>query len=120
MAALFLWMMLAYGTANVVVYGSIFSGLRNFFKLYGESEYLPFAGVSAFISNMIQCVMCFGVWLGFFLGIFVYSPVHEILGVNPYVSWFFDGLLASGAAWAINAVIEWFEVNRPNNNNQNH
>ena len=39
MAALFLWMMLAYGTANVVVYGSIFSGLRNFFKMYGENEY---------------------------------------------------------------------------------
>lgn len=117
MAALFLWMMLAYGTANVVVYGSIFSGLRNFFKLYGESQYLPFAGASAFISNMIQCVMCFGVWLGFFLGLFVYSPVHEILGFTHYLSWIFDGMLASGSAWAINAVIEWFEQNRPQQKN---
>ena len=117
MTALFLWMMLAYGTANVVVYGSIFSGLRNFFKMYGESKVLPFSGVSAFISNMIQCVMCFGVWLGFFLGLFVYSPVHEILGFTHYLSWIFDGMLASGSAWAINAVIEWFEQNRPQQKN---
>jgi hypothetical protein len=25
---------------------------------------------------------------------------------------FFDGMLASGAVWAINAIVEWFEENR--------
>ena len=118
MTALILWMILAYGTANVVVYGKIFSGFRQSIFDIGNTT-LPMSGVFRFISEMIQCIMCFGVWRGFFLGIAVYSPVHEILGVNPYVSWFFDGLLSSGAAWAINAIIEWFEVNRPNNNNQN-
>ena len=29
------------------------------------------------------------------------------------ISWFFDGMLASGSVWAINAIIEWFELNRP-------
>jgi hypothetical protein len=119
MTALILWMILAYGTANVVVYGKIFSGFRQTIYDLGNTT-IPGASTFKFISDMIQCIMCFGVWLGFFLGLFVYSPVHEILGVNHYVSWIFDGLLSSGAAWAINAVIEWFEVNRPNNNNQNH
>jgi hypothetical protein len=26
-------------------------------------------------------------------------------------------MLASGATWAINSIIEWFEQNRPQNNN---
>jgi hypothetical protein len=26
-------------------------------------------------------------------------------------------MLASGATWAINSIIEWFEENRPQNNN---
>jgi hypothetical protein len=31
-------------------------------------------------------------------------------------SWFFDGMLASGSVWAINAIVEWFEENRPKQN----
>jgi hypothetical protein len=40
-----------------------------------------------------------------------------LFSVSPYYSWFFDGLMASGAVWAINAIIEWFEQNRPTNSN---
>jgi hypothetical protein len=42
--------------------------------------------------------------------------VKEMLEVTPWVSWFFDGMLASGSTWAINSIIEWFEENRPKNN----
>ena len=28
----------------------------------------------------------------------------------------FDGMLSAGAVWALNGIIEWFEENRPNNN----
>jgi len=38
-----------------------------------------------------------------------------MLGVNQYASIFFDGLLASGAVWGINAIVEWFEENRLSN-----
>ena len=69
----------------------------------------------AFIKNMTACPMCFGTWFGFFAGIFLYSPVHEMLEISKYVSWFFDGMLASGSVWAINAIVEWFEENRPSN-----
>jgi hypothetical protein len=60
-------------------------------------------------------MMCSSVWDGFFFGIFLYSPVHEMLGISRYASWFFDGMLASGSVWAINAIVEWFEENRPSN-----
>jgi hypothetical protein len=60
--------------------------------------------------------MCASTWIGFFFGIFLYSPIHELLEVTNVVSWFFDGMLASGSVWAINAIVEWFEENRPKQN----
>ena len=114
MTQLVLWMIMAYGLSNIVVYGSIFNGPRNFINKWGDSKY-PLNGFGKFLSKMISCMMCFGFHCGWFLSILVYSPVHEILGVNTFASWFFDGMLASGSVWAINAIIEWFEENRPSN-----
>ena len=116
MAQLLLWMVMAYGMSNILVYGSIFNGPRNFINKWGDSKY-PLNGFGAFLSKMLSCMMCCSVWIGFFYGIFLYSPVHELLGVTDMASWFFDGMLASGSVWAINAIIEWFEVNRPSPNN---
>jgi hypothetical protein len=116
MTQLVLWMIMAYGLSNIVVYGSIFNGPRNFINKWGDSKY-PLNGFGAFLSKMISCMMCFGFHCGWFLSLLVYSPVHELLGVNMYYSWFFDGMLASGSVWAINAIVEWFEVNRPSPNN---
>ena len=115
MVQLLLWMVMAYGMINILVYGSIFNGPRNFINKWGDSKYI-LNGFGAFLSKMLSCMMCCSVWIGFFYGIFLYSPVHELLGVNKYYSWFFDGMLASGSVWAINAIIEWFEVNRPSPN----
>ena len=114
MVQLLLWMMMAYGISNILVYGSIFNGPRNFINKWGESTFL-LNGFGAFLSKMLACMMCCSVWVGFFYGIFLYSPVHELLGVHKYYSWFFDGMLASGSVWAINAIVEWFEENRPSN-----
>ena len=117
MTQLVLWMIMAYGISNILVYGSIFNGPRNFINKWGNDEFAPFQDFGAFLSKMLACMMCCSVWVGFFYGIFLYSPVHELLGVTSEISWFFDGMLASGSVWAINAIIEWFELNRPNNNN---
>lgn len=103
---------MAYGMTNILVYGSIFKGMRDTIKMWGENEIVPFNGFFNFISGIISCMMCCSTWVGFFFGIFVYSPVHEMLGITNWGSWFFDGLLASGAVWAINAIVEWFEENR--------
>jgi hypothetical protein len=45
-----------------------------------------------------------------------FSPNVDIIGLNKILSIFFDGMLSAGLVWAINAVIEWFEENRPSNN----
>lgn len=103
---------MAYGMTNILVYGSIFKGMRDTIKMWGENELVPFNGFFNFISGIVSCMMCCSTWVGFFFGIFVYSPVHEMLGITNWGSWFFDGLLASGAVWAINAIVEWFEENR--------
>lgn len=116
MTQLFLWVLLSYGMSNILVYGSIFNGPRNQINKWAENEFMPFQEVWIFLSDMLKCMMCTPTWVGFLFGIFLYSPVHEILGVTNYVSWFFDGMLASGGTWAINSIVEWFEENRPQHN----
>jgi hypothetical protein len=113
MTQLVLWMIMAYGLSNIVVYGSIFNAPRNYIFLQSGNDKNIMRGFFSFLKGMISCMMCFGFHCGYFLSILVYSPVHEILGVNPWASWFFDGMLSSGAVWAINSIVEWFEVNRP-------
>ncbi len=118
MAQLLLWMVMAYGMSNILVYGSIFNGARNWIHKNAEPNigWVLFQPIFAFVSSLIQCMMCTSTWVGFLYGSLLYSPVHKLLGVHNYYSWFFDGMLASGAVWAINGIIEWFELNRPNNN----
>jgi len=115
MVQLLLWMMMAYGISNILVYGSIFNGPREVIRKWGEGMY-PFSEFAIFLTKMLSCMMCCSVWIGFFFGIFVYSPVHEMLGVTTFGSWFLDGMLASGSVWTINAIVEWFEENRPKQN----
>lgn len=115
MTQLILWMIMSYGLMNIVVYGSIFKGVRDKIRELGDNKELVSSVIFDFISGILTCPMCFSTWGGFLLGLYVYSPTHQILGLSPIVSWFFDGILSSGAVWAINAIIEWFEVNRPKN-----
>jgi len=115
MIQLLVWSLMAYGITNIVVYGSIFNTPREIIRKWSEGLY-PLSEFATFLKNMTSCPMCFATWFGFFAGIFVYSPVHEILGVTTFGSWFLDGMLASGSVWAINAIVEWFEENRPKQN----
>lgn len=115
MTQLILWMIMSYGISNILVYGSIFNGPRNKINELASFESSFFSPFWIFLSDMLKCMMCTPTWVGFFFGIFLYSPVHEILEVTRLTSWFFDGMLASGSVWAINSVIEWFETNRPSN-----
>ena len=107
-----IWFFLAYGFTNIMVWGSIFAGIRNKIAELGDNILFPFFPVFKFISGILSCMMCCSTWVGFFLGVFIYSPTHEHFGLTTDISWFFDGLLASGAVWAINAIVEWYENNR--------
>jgi hypothetical protein len=98
--------------SNILVYGSIFQGLRDGIKNWGNSV-LPFNGMAKFVGDLLSCMMCTSTWVGFFLSITYYSLSTEFIGTSIWISWFFDGILSSGAVWVINAIVEWFEENRP-------
>lgn len=114
MIQLVIFMLVAYGMTTILVYGSIFNGLRNFIHLAGsDSSFSLTRPVFKFISDLIQCMLCTGTWVGFFLSLTFFSPTHNFIGLNEYFSVFFDGMFSAGSVWAINAIIEWFEENRP-------
>ena len=112
---LVIWAMVAYGMTTILVYGSIFNGLRNFIHKWGDSLYAPFKSLGKFLSDLIKCPLCTSTWVGFFLSIAYFSPNVEIIGLNKFLSVFFDGMLSAGFVWGINSIIEWFEENRPSN-----
>jgi hypothetical protein len=111
------FMIMAYGFTNILVYGSIFNGPRNFIREKSLDEGSLIHNQWKFLIDMLSCMMCCSTWVGFFLGITIFSPTNQFFGTTPYFSWFFDGLFASGAVWAINGIIEWFEENRPSKQN---
>lgn len=107
--SILIWILMAYGMSNILVYGSIFNTPRQLIREAGEDQYMPFQSVFKFVSDLISCMMCTSTWVGFFFAWTVFSPTHEYLDINIWSSWFFDGMLASGAVWAVNSIVEWFE-----------
>ena len=112
---LLIWILIAYGMSNILVWGSIFRAPRQ--ALY-DMSLVPglHQPVAKFFADLVQCMMCTSTWVGFFLSLSLFAPWHDMIGLNKYFSVFFDGMLSAGAVWAINSVIEWFEENKPNNN----
>lgn len=89
------WFILATGLMNIMVFGSIFQGLRNFFQNWGNNKQLPFNGLN-FISGILTCPMCFSFHGGWVLSLLIFSPTFNIFGTPLWISWFFDGILSSG------------------------
>jgi len=116
MTQLLIWILVAYGMSNIIVYGKIFNKQRNWIHRQADTENIFQSSIFGFISELISCMMCTSAWTGFFLSFTYFSPSFELLNANYYYSIFIDGMLASGAVWAINAIVEWFEENRPNTN----
>jgi hypothetical protein len=108
-----------YGMTNIGVYGSILNSFRDKLEYLGNNKNFLFNKLFYLIREMMRCMMCLSFHLGYIAGILLYSPLNEFLHISNYYSWFFDGFLASGTTWIINSIVEWFEENRPiNNNNQ--
>ena len=107
------WILLNYGLMNIIVYGAIFEPFREFFKEISQSK-SKFRWVGKFMSKMTSCPMCFATWGGFFTAIVIWSPIHILFEIPIEISWFFDGIMASGAVWIINSIVEFFEENRIN------
>ena len=100
-----IWILSAYGMSQIIVFGSIFQKLRDWLIKH-----------SNFFGDLVQCMMCTSTWVGFFFSLAFFSPT-ENLTIIPYTNIFFDGMLASGSVWALNAIVEWFEKNVPTNHN---
>ena len=96
-----IWILAAYGMSQILVFGSIFDNQRAWI-----------IKKSTFFGDLIQCMMCTPTWVGFFFSLTFFSPT-ESMAMIPYSNIFFDGMLASGSVWAINAMVEWFEENKP-------
>ena len=109
---LLLWTLAAYGMTNILVWGSIFSNFRDEIHKWSMNENAPFQNVGKFLSGLIICMMCTSTWVGFFMSLFFFSPSDYYLCAENYIAWFFDGMLASGSVWAINALVEYWENNR--------
>jgi hypothetical protein len=100
-----LFILICYGLSNIIVYGSIFDGLRTFLKRKSEN----------FWGKLVSCMMCFPTWAGFFLSIVYFSPTLHY-GLEDFffipkevLSVFFDGMLASGSVWLLHTIQEMCE-----------
>ena len=103
-----IWILAAYGMSQILVFGSIFDTTREWITKK-----------STFLGDLLGCMMCTSTWVGFFFSLTFYSPTLSMITI-PYSNIFFDGMLASGSVWGINAIIEWFEENKPPKDDDSH
>ena len=96
-----IWILAAYGMSQILVFGAIFDKPRNWITRH-----------STFFGDLLSCMMCTSTWVGFFFSLTFFSPTLTMVKIE-YTNVFFDGMLASGGVWALNAIIEWFEENKP-------
>lgn len=116
--ALFVFIISCYGFANIIVNSKLFQPLR--FWLMYKTYHLDNSGkitsavhrsnfVPAFLSKLVNCVMCVGFWAGVLFSLSVLSPcslLPTILTFDPIsntiqntVCLIFDGCLGSASAW---------------------
>lgn len=98
---LILWILIAYGMTSILVWGSIFEGLRSWIIKH-----------SNFFGTLISCTLCTSTWIGFFMSFILGGIVSPIFNVHWLIGLFFDGMFTAGAVWALNAIIEFFEENK--------
>jgi hypothetical protein len=101
--------LVTYGISNIIIWGSIFEGFREFWKKWSPN----------FFGVLFTCMICLPTWIGFFLsaganltGYEQFSPFgSQGLDIIP-ITIFLDGCLLSGTTWLINTIQEYFENNQ--------
>jgi len=105
MSELVLFILVCYGATNIIVYGSLFEKLRNFFVKINPS----------FIGKLFTCSVCMGFWVGvcvayllMFVGNADMVPMYK-LGPNgiPLIL-FFAGCISSGTSSMLDALNDFF------------
>ena len=101
MTQILTWIIIAYGLTNILMYGAILDKPRTFIR-----------SISKFIDDMFGCTMCLSTWVGFFLFIFYYPLIlvpYHFYYIEYIISLILTACFTSGAVWALNAIIEYFE-----------
>jgi len=106
MTNLIIFILASYGASNVLVYGSIFQGLRDNLEKLGTGP--------KSLHKLFTCMMCMPTWVGFILSAllqFVGAPTpfteYGVESIGLAIA--LDGLLASGAVYAFNVLVEHLE-----------
>jgi hypothetical protein len=95
------WILAAYGMTTIIVYSHIFEGFRNWV-----------ISRSNFFGKLITCMMCTSFWVGAFMSICLGGLMNHFFK-GPWIEYtFFDSCFTSGAVWALNGIIEFFEESR--------
>lgn len=107
---LLVFILVSYGVSNIIVYGSIFKGFREFSKRISPN----------FFGVLFSCMMCTPFWVGVLL-----STTFQIMGYdgmsplvsggvsNIFLSIFLDACLSSGGVWLIHNFQEMMERSFP-------
>ncbi len=106
MTNLIIFILASYGISNILVYSSVFEGLRNNLKRLGTGP--------KSLHKLFNCMMCMPTWVGFILSVVLQlvgtpTPFTEYGVENFVLAIFLDGVLASGAVYAFNVLVEHFE-----------
>ena len=97
-----MWLFISYGISNIIVYGSIFNGLREWVSKKSE-----------WFGKLITCMMCLPFYTGIFMSLVLGGLTNKFFPCPWYVCLFFDAVLTSGTNYALNVLVEYLEENRP-------
>jgi len=140
MKELLIFSLLAYAISNILVYGGIFYNFRQwiqkkaFKQTTGGDTVFTSTGnpLAHFVYEMLQCMMCTPMWVGFFLYFFLqpitltvptWALCHALVAVVYSVMLIpfeilFTGALASGTTWLIHTAQEALERWNKNDDNR--
>jgi|TARA_B110000211_G_C14083845_1_gene555785 hypothetical protein len=101
-----LFILVTYGISNIVVFGSIFEGFRDFWNDLSPN----------FFGKLFSCMVCLPTWVGIFISIGAhltkftqFSPFAHYGLDNAFLAIFLDGCLASGCVWLVHTFQEYLE-----------
>jgi hypothetical protein len=101
-AQMFIWMMTSYGISMVITQSKIFQPIRNLVS-----------NASKFLGDMINCIMCFGFWVGLLLSLVMRLGPNNIqqihifnnLHINTAIKIVLDGFATSGFVWIVHVFL---------------
>ena len=104
-----IYILIGWGITDILVNGSIFNEIRNYFLVKFPS-----------IGKLFSCVQCSGFWVGILMGILFYSDfIFPPFDKSHFLSdIFISGALISGSCVIINSLV-FSLYSRGNKNNIN-